>query len=395
VTATGTYAACLTPAGTAAIATLAVRGPRAWEVVRQLFRTGGNLPSDPLATDHAGHSGRFWLGQLGDETADEVVLVIKRGVPTPWLELHCHGGREVVRMLLEALQRHGISICSWQELEELTAEKPARAAAAAALAQAPTLRTAGILLDQYHGAFEQAVRAIRAHLERGATEEARPHLQALAQSAAVGRHLITPWRVVIAGAPNVGKSSLVNALAGYARSVVAATPGTTRDLVTTLTALDGWPVDLVDTAGLRDGGGTLEAAGIQLAREALTTADLVVWVLDAGTDPVWPSFPLDRLHVIVNKIDLPRAWELGHVEDAVHVSARTGAGVPELTQRLAHWLVPDPPPPGAAVPFTAALCDRVAEAWCHFETGELDETHRILRAITSEAEDRGPNRNLP
>jgi tRNA modification GTPase len=355
--------------------------------VRPLFRTGSTLPSDPLATDDGGHSGRFWLGKFGDNTADDVVLVIKRGGPAPWVELHCHGGREVVRLLLETLQLHGVSVCSWQELDELTTENPARAAAEVVLAHAPTLRTAGILLDQCHGAFDQAVRAVIGHLERGACGEAKSHLQAMARSAAVGRHLITPWRMVIGGAPNVGKSSLVNALAGYARSVVAATPGTTRDLVTTLTALDGWPVELVDTAGLRDVGGTLEAEGIRLAREALAAADLVVWVLDAAAEPVWPAFHSDQVHFVVNKIDLPPAWDLGQATDAVHVSARTGAGVPELVQRLAHWLVPDPPPSGAAVPSTRALCDRVEEAWRLFEAGQLAEAQQILRIMTSEVED--------
>jgi tRNA modification GTPase len=67
----------------------------------------------------------------------------------------------------------------------------------------------------------------------------------------LGRHLTRPWRVVVAGAPNVGKSSLINALAGFTRTVVTAVPGTTRDVVATAAAIDGWPVELIDTAGLR------------------------------------------------------------------------------------------------------------------------------------------------
>ena len=74
-----------------------------------------------------------------------------------------------------------------------------------------------------------------------------------------------PWRVVVFGAPNVGKSSLINALAGYERAIVSPTPGTTRDVVTVTTAIDGWPVQLSDTAGFRETQDELESAGIELA----------------------------------------------------------------------------------------------------------------------------------
>src|SRR5262249_59945377 len=103
--------------------------------------------------------GQFWLGRLGAELADEVVLAVKRGQPDPWVELHCHGGREVVRLILEILESRGARVVNWQELELLTDTDPLRARAAAALAEAPTARTAAILLDQHHGAPRQALDA--------------------------------------------------------------------------------------------------------------------------------------------------------------------------------------------------------------------------------------------
>ena len=85
-----TWISCLTPVGQAAIATLAVKGPNAWPLVQRLFRPlkSAYLPPTP-------QMGRFWLGRLGDDMADEVVLAVKRTEPVAWLELHTHGGREV------------------------------------------------------------------------------------------------------------------------------------------------------------------------------------------------------------------------------------------------------------------------------------------------------------
>ncbi len=109
-----TYLACLTPAGAGAIASLAVRGPQAWTIVRDLFQPSHRpLPPDP-------EPGRFWLGRLGEDArggADDVVLAVKRATPTPWLEVHCHGGPEVIRLLEEVFVARGVLGCSWQELE--------------------------------------------------------------------------------------------------------------------------------------------------------------------------------------------------------------------------------------------------------------------------------------
>ncbi len=97
----------------------------------------------------------------------------------------------------------------------------------------------------------------------------------------IGSHLVEPWRVVLAGPPNVGKSSLVNALVGYQRAIVYDAPGTTRDMVTAITALEGWPVELCDTAGLRSSREAIEAEGVRLARQAAAAADALVLVFSA------------------------------------------------------------------------------------------------------------------
>jgi tRNA modification GTPase len=377
-----TVVSCLTPPGQAALATVVLHGPGAWEAARALFRPArGELPEQP-------EPGRFWFGRLGAELADEVVLAVKGAAP-PWLEAHCHGGRAVVQALLDQLTARGLRLCAWPEVVRRTEDDPLRAAAAVALAQAPTARTAAVLLDQHSGALGAALDAIMAQLhkpEAPARDEPAPlagasGLWALAKWAPLGRHLTAPWRVVVAGAPNVGKSSLVNALAGYQRSIVAPTPGTTRDVVTAALAFDGWPVELADTAGLRGEAGSLEEEGIRRARAAAAAADLVLWLLDASAAPVWPDEGLKNVRLVVNKVDLAPAWALEQAGDAVRVSARTGEGVAGLSEALGRWLVPEAPPPGSAVPFTPALANGAVEALQHARAGRPDEALAVVRRL--------------
>jgi tRNA modification GTPase len=162
-----------------------------------------------------------------------------------------------------------------------------------------------------------------------------------------GQRLRDGLHVVLAGAPNVGKSSLLNALAGAERAIVTATPGTTRDLVRETLALDGVQLTLVDTAGLRDGGDAIEREGMRRAREEQDRADLVLVVLDATQDATpedatrqLPAVPPARVW-LHNKCDL--AGIEAHAEnraearaDGLHlwVSARTGAGLERLREVL-------------------------------------------------------------
>jgi tRNA modification GTPase len=365
-----TVAACLSPPGQSALCSIGVHGPRAWQFVRDTFRprSGKPLPEAPPQGSHR-------LGLLGEQLSDEVVVAVKEISPVPFIEITGHGGREVVRLLLEQLAARGVRVVGWPELLARTAE-PLRAAAAVALASAPTVRTAAILLDQHAGALGRALDEVLAAKEA----EAGRLLEQLAGRAPLGRHLTTPWRVVVAGPPNVGKSSLVNALAGYQRSAVSPLPGTTRDVVTTTLALDGWPVEIADTAGMRQPGEALESEGIGLARRSAAEADLCLWLLDASGEPVWPE-PASNVRLVINKCDLPSAWDLDRAGAALRVSATTGAGIAELCAILGRWLVPDPPAPGAAVPFTPALAGVVEEAVALWRAGQGTRAKERLRRL--------------
>ena len=228
------------------------------------------------------------------------------------------------------------------------------AAALGALADARTERCAAILLDQHQGALRRELDEIEQAIGRGDASSARGRIDALLARAELGRHLTRPWSAVLAGRVNVGKSSLLNALAGHGRAIVHHAPGTTRDAVTVTTAIDGWPVELCDTAGLRSPGDAIERAGIELARQRLAGADLVVVVADrsmawSGEDQTlcdqWP-----RAVLVHNKCDLPAS--LGDRPEGLLTSALRGDGIEVLLETIAGRLVPDPPPPGAAVPFT-------------------------------------------
>jgi tRNA modification GTPase len=362
-----TCVSVLTPPGTGAIATVEVCGPRSWELARHLFRPANKKPLPEQPELH-----HFWFGTLAG--GDEVVLAVKRVEPDPRVEVHCHGGRRVVRWVVDQFAARGVA-----------AVPAATPQAAELLARAPTLRTASILLDQYHGAFDRAATGILAHLERGEDETATRALAELARFAPLGPHLIEPWKVVIAGPPNVGKSSLVNALAGFHRSVVSDVAGTTRDVVTVPVAFDGWPVELTDTAGLRDSSG-LEAEGIERAKRVLGSADLVVWLID-GTAPktVWPEwgtdFPKDRTTLLVQtKSDLPtHPGQESAVHDTLPVSAVTGHGIAALAGAIVGTLVRHAPPPGAAVPYTPELADIVLIAHAALSEGRRDDAAKLFR----------------
>ena len=309
----------LTAPGKAAISVVGVFGERAVEIVRGRFVNKSSVSS-------ALSFGRFGDGSV----ADEVVVWIRS--PT-CAEIHFHGGVEVARMIERLLEADGARSALIEAWHEHLGASPGMAGL---LSRCLTTRTAGIVLDQMNGAFAKAMAE--------ASERSLARLRALIP---VGRHLDRPWRVALAGAPNVGKSSLVNALAGYTRSLVAPTPGTTRDVVSATIALDGWPIELTDTAGLRSTNESLESRGIDRARAALAEADLVLWIVD-GSDasPVLGEAGL----MVINKVDLPPAWDFASCPGAAHVSAQSGQGLGELGREVVRHLIPHPPMPGEAVP---------------------------------------------
>ncbi len=261
-----------------------------------------------------------------------------------YLEVHCHGGAWASRRIVGDLQSAG-----FQEQTVRQAAIIPDTAADAWLEMGHTLtrKTAAIMNWQVHGALDRQIADIRHWIEAAATAEAQAAIGDLLRWQHAGLHLTRPWTVVVSGEPNVGKSSLINRILGYQRSIVYDMPGTTRDLVTARTAINGWPVEFVDTAGLRVAGDEIEQAGVALARQAIENADLSLEIVDA-TNMEGLSDPAAGQIRVFNKCDLHLPEEALAGE---RVSALTGQGIEQLLQAIIHHLVPHQPAAETGVPF--------------------------------------------
>jgi tRNA modification GTPase len=333
-----------TPPGRGALAVVGVAGPRACELADRMFRPRRGLP---LAT-RADRSIAVGTWHALPDAAGEQLLVVKQAVDR--LEIHCHGGTAAAEAVLGSLEAGGAIRQAWPDWLAAGGADPIAIEALQALAVAAGPRAAQILGRQCSGALAAELSRISGlgPADRGLA------VARLLRAARVGLRLTEPWRVVVAGAVNAGKSSLVNALAGHARCIVSPQPGTTRDLVATRLVLGGWEVDLVDTAGSREdtaAASPTERAGIARAAEAAATADLVLRVVPVGS-PLPP--PTQPEIVVLTKADLGQ--DGGLPTEVTVTSAITGRGIAALEARIVAALVPeDATEPGlldGPVPFT-------------------------------------------
>jgi tRNA modification GTPase len=149
----------------------------------------------------------------------------------------------------------------------------------------------------------------------------------------------------------VGKSSLLNALLGFERAITSPLAGTTRDLVRVVRVWNGYPLELIDTAGLGSPGSELEAAGIELAREAFIGADVLLWLVDLSNPGDQPADGPAPAVIVGTKSDLPRA---SCVSVDYEVSAIAGTGIQELLDGILKTIIPEEPKAGQAIPITSA-----------------------------------------
>lgn len=360
-----TIVAVATPPGRGGLGVVRLSGPDAPAIAQRL--TGRAAPFTPrhatLAairdlriTEHIVHIDQAvvtWFAAPQSYTGEDVVEISGHG--SPWLlqeivELACREGARLAEPGEFTLRAY-----LNERLDLIQAE------AVADLVHAVTPLQARIALDQLEGTLTSAVQTIDARLfdvvakleasldfpdegfhfiTRTGTvsdlEGVRADLRRLLNDGRRGRLIREGRMVVIAGRPNVGKSSLFNALVGTSRAIVTPLAGTTRDVLTEQLDVCGVPITLVDTAGLRESVEVIEKEGVRRAEEARQAAALTLLVLDAsepqGDDDrrLLQEMNGPRL-VVANKADLPPAWTL---PDALRVSATTGAGLDALRMAI-------------------------------------------------------------
>ena len=342
--------ALLTPAGRGALAVVGVAGADACTLADRQF-SGRRGVSLEAWDDRSIGVGRWRGGGPTDADQPGEELVVVRHA-ADWLEVHCHGGHAAAEAVMASLEAAGAVRTMWPDwlrergigLIELEAREH--------LARAAGPRAARILCRQATGLLRDAIHRL-ASLSPNDLPAAAGRL---VRAARVGLRLTEPWRCVLKGEVNSGKSSLANILAGHARSIVSPQPGTTRDLVSARLVLGGWEIELVDTAGLRCSAGpasATERAGIERGEAAARAADLVLQVVPVG-DPLPP--PAEGELLVITKADLaaePPAAPPG----VVVTSTVTRRGIDELIARIVAALVPEdtaePDLLAGPVPFTA------------------------------------------
>lgn len=356
-----------------------ITGVAAAGLVSKRFRSFRMVPPDePVGTVSAGLWDHATVG------ASEVVLsgwepvVLVRTGADCW-EIHAHGGVAVLDSIVGGLcSGAGVVECSGEDWPQHDGDQADRLLWQR-LATAGGWRAAKILSRQLAGQFAEEMKTVARQLIEVPDNKAAAGLIAakvlthLEKAARVGLRLPIPWRVALRGDVNVGKSSLVNALAGYARSLVSPLAGTTRDLLETRLVLDGWEIELIDTAGLHAAESEvktpIERAGIDRGEAAATAADLVLELVPAraiidGTVPATGGS--SRRLIVATKADLLPAGESvppGGAGNVILTSARTGAGLDDLVASIIDRLVPEAAGGGLdhAVPVTSEQLQQVLQ----------------------------------
>jgi tRNA modification GTPase len=351
----------LTPPGRGALAVVGICGPAAAGMIERLFAPRSGRPVGDRADDTLA-VGRW---HSDGATAGEELVVVRRRPDL--LEVHCHGGQAATSAVIDSLVGLGARPLSWPVWLARAGVPEIEREAREALADAGGPQATRILCRQLAGTLAAEFDRIAGLAMAGDAHGVAAAVRRLHRAARVGLRLVRPWRVVLAGRVNAGKSSLVNALAGHARSLVSPRPGTTRDLVETRLVLGGWEIDLVDTAGLREPAADTERAGIARALAARANADLVLEIVAAddpggltaaGVDLPGSGSP-PRL-IVVTKCDLAN---VSPPSGAVATSAVTHAGIDTLATTIIDRLVPEagtePEVLTGAVPFTARQVARL------------------------------------
>lgn len=366
-----TIAAISTPVGEGGIGIVRISGLNSREIAEKIFdrEKGGGLKSH-----------RFYYGRIKDPKDNSLVdeaMVVLMCAPRSYtmedvLEIQCHGGYLVVRKVLELVLKQGARLAEPGEftkraflngrIDLIQAEAVidvirGKTDTAVALAQQ---QREGLLSKEIHDVKDGIVNAlamIEANLDFP-EEDIEPDedekikaiiVKSLDQSTNLlrgfeeGRVLRDGVSVIIAGKPNVGKSSLMNSLLREKRSIVTSVPGTTRDIIEEIVNVNGLPIKVLDTAGIRSTVDPVEKEGVSIALDKIAMADLVLLVLDASRpfdhedENVLAAAENKKIIIVNNKCDLPKMMILpSEILDGqcIDVSTLTGKGIDELEKSI-------------------------------------------------------------
>ena len=336
----GAFFQLLTCPGPAAIAVVRARGPQVAEFAETHLRT-----RNPPQHWRAGQICRAALLDEAGALLDDILVSVHAIKPVPEVRLHLHGSRWIVQRCCQMLRDAGLA-------EGVDAQPPLWFARSAIEAEVQTLLRRVLTYRGVQWLARQGrllTEVIEELISDGNPEAGRVRCREIADRDDCVSWFLCPLRVVVAGPPNSGKSTLSNAFADRQVSVVSSTPGTTRDWVEIMGEVNGFPVTWIDTAGLRDAPDPIEAEGARRTLALVQSADVVLWVIDAAagaagaiTPERWlGDVPRPGVCVAVNKIDLLRdrsAWQRWLPEELTErsapVSALTGAGLDGLSQLL-------------------------------------------------------------
>src|SRR5262245_36619552 len=368
MTRTDTIVAAATPPGRGGVGIVRVSGPKAPEIAAVML---GDLP-EPR---------RVALSRFLDRHKQPIDVGFALFFPAPHsytgehiLELQGHGGPVVVETLVTRVLELGARRAQPGEFTQRAFLNDkldlAQAESIADLIDAGSREAARAAMRSLQGEFSamvqgltEAVIELRTYVEAAIDfpeEEVdfladqqleeklftlREHFNGVEQSARQGRLLREGMTIVIAGRPNAGKSSLLNRLAGYEAAIVTPIPGTTRDVVRERIAIDGMPLHVLDTAGLRESRDEVEEEGIRRAQAEMKRADRVLFVIDAATDPAGRSFQEERsrlpvdvpVTLVFNKCDLAAGIPIADTVSGpprVTISALNGQGIEVLRAHL-------------------------------------------------------------
>lgn len=359
-------AAIATPPGKGAVGIVRVSGSGSLELVSRLWR-GKNPSKLP--------GGRFTYGKICDpstqEVLDEALLLVFRK-PHSYTgqdsaELHTHGSPAVLRRVLQALLELGArpaqpgeftlraylngkmdlaqaeSVLNLVEAESDAARRQALRGLSAGLSQKISHLSEQLfdLLAHIQAWLDYPEEGVEPAQIRARLEPVLREITHLLATAPAGRIAQKGARIALVGAPNAGKSSLLNALLGYERAIVTPIPGTTRDYLEAPMEIAGVPIVAVDTAGVRETQDVIEKSGVERALAIAQEADLVLYLADQSQPhPTPPPLPWARTLKVATKADLPPVWS----EDSyLRVSSQSGLGLQALRQQIHQRLLGEAP----------------------------------------------------